>query len=216
MAAHQDQRGLAHRSQARHSKRTWLGTLAGWTWLGVALVISLAGLAGGCRISDQVGDAAAGPTSVSAVRDGDTIEVLRRGREEAVRLLQVNTPESAKPGTPIACGALEAKSALTRALYRRPLGRDGDGLSDHGRAPRRVWLEFDPWRADATTTGSCSPTCSWAVARAARQLAGGWGELYVFRGQHTRPFGRYAALERHARRKRRAYGGAAAAAFTVP
>lgn len=52
------------------------------------------------------------------MRDGDTIEVLRDGREEAVRLLQVNTPESAKPGSPIACGALEAKSALTRAFYR--------------------------------------------------------------------------------------------------
>jgi len=118
MDAHHDQRCLAHRSQARHSKKRRLAPLAGWTWLGVALVISLAGLTGACRISAQVGDVAAGPVRVSAMRDGDTIEVLRDGREEAVRLLQVNTPESAKPGSPIACGALEAKSALTRAFYR--------------------------------------------------------------------------------------------------
>jgi micrococcal nuclease len=179
--------------------------------LGVALVIALAGLGGGCQIVDQAEDATAGPLRVSAVRDGDTIEVLRGGREEAVRLLQVNTPESAKPGTPIACGALEAKSALTRVLYRHPLDRDGDGLSDHGRAPRRVWLEFDPVAgrrdrygrllAHVHVGGREGPTL------AARQLAAGWGELYVFDGQHTRLFGRYAALEREARRKRRGVWG---------
>jgi micrococcal nuclease len=37
------------------------------------------------------------------VVDGDTIRVVQDGREEAVRYIGVDTPESVKPGSPVEC-----------------------------------------------------------------------------------------------------------------
>ena len=54
------------------------------------------------------------PTVVRVV-DGDTVVVHVGGRDESVRLIGIDTPESVKPDTPVQCFALEA-AARTKAL----------------------------------------------------------------------------------------------------
>jgi len=53
--------------------------------------------------------------TVVRVVDGDTLVVRITGRDERVRLIGIDTPESVKPNTPVQCFALEA-SARTKAL----------------------------------------------------------------------------------------------------
>ena len=87
-------------------------SLGGW-WLGVAR-------------SDRPGS-----VQVTAVVDGDTVEVTTAGRRETVRLLGVDTPETVHPHRPVECFGPEA-SAFTRS---RLLGRT-------------VHLSFDRVRRD--------------------------------------------------------------------
>src|SRR3954467_8163583 len=56
-----------------------------------------------------------GTATVERVVDGDTFIVRAQGRRERVRLIGVDTPESAKPNTPVQCFAVEA-SNRTKAL----------------------------------------------------------------------------------------------------
>jgi len=49
------------------------------------------------------------------VVDGDTVIVHVSGRDERIRLIGIDTPESVKPNTPVQCFAIEA-SARTKAL----------------------------------------------------------------------------------------------------
>jgi micrococcal nuclease len=56
---------------------------------------------------------------VTRVVDGDTIEVRFDGREEDVRLIGVDTPETVKPGTPVQCFGPEASSFSHRRLEGR-------------------------------------------------------------------------------------------------
>jgi micrococcal nuclease len=57
---------------------------------------------------------------VTRVVDGDTVHVRLGGRDETVRYIGIDTPESVKPGTPVQCFA-EAASARNRRLVA---GRD--------------------------------------------------------------------------------------------
>ena len=52
---------------------------------------------------------------VTRVVDGDTIRARISGRQERVRFIGIDTPESVKPNTPVQCFALEA-SARTKTL----------------------------------------------------------------------------------------------------
>jgi micrococcal nuclease len=79
-------------------------------------------------------DASLGASAVGRVTkvvDGDTIHVALRGRDEAVRYIGMDTPESKKPGTPVQCYALAASAANARLV-----------------AGRRVRLRFDVERRD--------------------------------------------------------------------
>ena len=77
-----------------------------------------------------------GMATVTHVVDGDTIDVEVGGREERVRLIGIDTPETKKPNTPIQCWGPEA-SAFTASLL--PVGtqvrieRDLVGRDDYGR-----------------------------------------------------------------------------------
>src|SRR4051794_32758078 len=51
---------------------------------------------------------------VAQVVDGDTVRVRVGAREESVRLLGIDTPETHKPGTPIECGGPQASAYLTK------------------------------------------------------------------------------------------------------
>lgn len=97
----------------------------------VAGVVVTAGVA----TAVVVGVASAGGPDdavVQRVVDGDTIDVTVGGREERVRLLNVDTPESVDPARPVECLALEATAFLQGLL---PVG-----------APVR--LEYDDVRTD--------------------------------------------------------------------
>jgi micrococcal nuclease len=53
---------------------------------------------------------------VIRVIDGDTIEVSIAGREEDVRYIGIDTPETVKPGTPVQCYGPQAKSENRRLV----------------------------------------------------------------------------------------------------
>ena len=77
-----------------------------------------------------------GIATVTDVVDGDTIDVAIGGRDERVRLIGIDTPETKKPDSPIECFGPEA-SAFTSDLL--PAGtevrieRDVVGRDDYGR-----------------------------------------------------------------------------------
>lgn len=84
-----------------------------------------------------------GAATVTHVVDGDTIDVEIGGRDERVRLIGIDTPETKKPNSPVECFGPEA-SANTTALL--PVGttvrieRDVVGRDDYGRLLGYVYL----------------------------------------------------------------------------
>lgn len=56
---------------------------------------------------------------VTDVVDGDTIKVLRGRRQETVRLIGVDTPETGRPGTPVQFHGPEASLFTRRALLEK-------------------------------------------------------------------------------------------------
>ena len=89
---------------------------------------------------------APGTATLSRVVDGDTIRVRIKGREERVRLVGIDTPESVKPGTPVQCFALAA-SARTKALLPKGsavrLVRDVEERDRYGRLLAYVYRARD-------------------------------------------------------------------------
>jgi micrococcal nuclease len=77
-----------------------------------------------------------GTATIIRVVDGDTIDVRIGGRDERVRLIGIDTPETKKPDSPVECYGPEA-SAFTTSLL--PIGsvvrieRDVVGRDDYGR-----------------------------------------------------------------------------------
>jgi micrococcal nuclease len=85
-------------------------------------------------------DTQSGPVMVSTVFDGDTLVVVLGGREVTIRLIGVDTPETAKPDTPVQFYGPEASDFTRRALlgkqvrleYEAP-GRPGGATDKYGR-----------------------------------------------------------------------------------
>ena len=71
------------------------------------------------------------------VVDGDTIRVVRDGREEAVRYIGVDTPESVKPGSPVECFGRAAGRANARLVEGERVRLVGD-VESHDRFGRRL------------------------------------------------------------------------------
>ena len=73
---------------------------------------------------------------VDDVVDGDTIDVIINGREERIRLIGIDTPETKKPNSPIECFGPEA-TAFTELLLpvgtRVRIERDIVNRDDYGR-----------------------------------------------------------------------------------
>jgi len=100
----------------------------------LVLVLVLALLAAGCGAASpgsaptsEAGAAEAVDTSLDArtgaaavvthVVDGDTLDVrLAGGRQERVRLIGIDTPETKKPGSPIECFGPEASARLAELV----------------------------------------------------------------------------------------------------
>src|SRR3954469_4520379 len=64
--------------------------------------------------------------TVTRVVDGDTIHVAMGGRDETVRYIGIDTPESVKPGTPVECFAKAASAANHRLVDGRHVRLDYD------------------------------------------------------------------------------------------
>ncbi len=85
-------------------------------------------------------DTQAGPVVVSTVFDGDTIVVVRGGREVTVRLIGVDTPETGRPDTPVQFYGPEASDFTRRALLGKQVrlefeapDRPGGATDKYGR-----------------------------------------------------------------------------------
>ena len=94
---------------------------------------------------DELGEAE-GPRSASVyvtrVVDGDTVEVQIDGREEDVRYIGVDTPETVKPGAPVDCFGPQASSFNHRLVERRRvrLVFDEERRDQYGRLLAYVYL----------------------------------------------------------------------------
>src|SRR3954465_7257915 len=72
-------------------------------------------------VLDRRDDAPSSGARVLRVIDGDTIAVsVGGGREQSVRLLGIDTPETHRPGTPIECGGPEASANMRKLPPPRP------------------------------------------------------------------------------------------------
>ena len=108
-------------------------------------------LAGGC--AQQHASTTDGRGIVVRVIDGDTIVVRIGGREENVRLLGIDTPETHKPETPVECFGPEASDRLTALLPQGSavrLVRDVEARARYGRLLAYVYRDSDGLFVDVT------------------------------------------------------------------
>lgn len=107
------------------------------TVLAVVPGCALVGFGGGARSSD-------GRATVTDIVDGDTIVVTIDGREEHVRLLGVDTPETVHPSLPVECFGPEASARLAELA---PVGatlrleRDEELRDHYGRLLAYLYAE---------------------------------------------------------------------------
>jgi micrococcal nuclease len=81
---------------------------------------------------------------VSKVIDGDTISVLMNGKNEKIRILGINTPETVDPRRRVECFGREAsdhaKSILTNQSVKLEADPSQDDKDKYGRLLRYVFL----------------------------------------------------------------------------
>ena len=110
--------------------------------LGVAVYTAAAG----SRRPGAVGAIGARARRVVRVVDGDTIHVRVGGRDERVRYIGIDTPESVKPGTPVQCFA-EARQRVQQARWWPAsavrLVRDAEARDRYGRLLAYVYRARD-------------------------------------------------------------------------
>jgi micrococcal nuclease len=116
----------------------------------LAAVALLVGLAG-CQSVASPGStspslAVDGRATLVRVVDGDTIVVSVGGRDERVRLIGIDTPESVKPGSPVECFGKEASGHLASLLPEGTVVRlvgDVEQRDRYGRLLAYVYREPD-------------------------------------------------------------------------
>lgn len=118
----------------------------------LAATVATLTLAAGCQASDSTVETTVRGAEIEAnatidyVVDGDTVDVVIDGREERIRLIGIDTPETKRPDTDIECFGPEA-SAFTESLL--PVGtpvrieRDTVNRDDYGRLLGYVYRADD-------------------------------------------------------------------------
>jgi micrococcal nuclease len=101
------------------------------------VLVVLAAAVGWSRVGD--GGSGGGDVSARVVRvvDGDTIVVSIDHREDRVRYIGIDTPESVKPGTPVQCYAKRASAENKR------LASDAEERDRYGRRLAYVYRSDD-------------------------------------------------------------------------
>jgi micrococcal nuclease len=128
---------------------------------------------------------------VIRVVDGDTIHVRTGGRDETVRLIGIDTPETHRPGTPVECGGPQASAAMGR----------------RARSGTRVTLVTDPSQDRRDRYGRLLAYVDRDRdgADLGRQMVrGGFADVYVY---EDRPFKRLKAYRAAARKARDEHAG---------
>ncbi len=114
----------------------------------------------GCGEDDDERDRAPLTGRVVRVSDGDTIRVrLASGREERVRYIGVDTPETAKPGAPAECFADRAAAFNARLVDGRTvrLVRDVEERDRYGRLLAYVYAGETFINAELIRRGYAQP-----------------------------------------------------------
>jgi micrococcal nuclease len=111
------------------------------------IVLAVAAYTAAARSPEPAPSAPSASSSgkVTRVVDGDTIHVSVGGRDETVRYIGMDTPESVKPGTPVQCFA-ERASAFNKHLVageRVRLVRDAEERDRYGRLLAYVYRSRD-------------------------------------------------------------------------
>ena len=105
--------------------------------LGTAALLLTAAATAACGDGDGApGSIEPGRATVVGVVDGDTIDVRVGGRDERVRLIGIDTPETKRPDTPVECFGPEATAFTTSLLpdgTAVTLTRDVEARDDYGR-----------------------------------------------------------------------------------
>ena len=156
----------------------------------VALAVAVLGVwrpGGGGRGSGGAGGGGHSEGTVTRVVDGDTIHVWTGGRDEAVRYIGVDTPESVKPGTPVQCFAKAASARNERLVSGRRvrLVYDAERRDRYGRLLAYVYTKTHP-----------------AIFVNASLVHDGYARTLTI-PPNVRFAGRFAALARAAREQRR-------------
>jgi micrococcal nuclease len=155
--------------------------------LPLLLIAVLAAFAAG-RLSGAPDDGASTPGDQRSARvvrvvDGDTIVVRLAGRDERVRYIGVDTPETVKPRTPVQCFGKKASAANRRLVGGRTVelvtdveerDRYGRLLAYVYRAPDRLFVNAELIRGDFASPMTIPPNVRFAdrftaLARKARE-----------------------------------------------
>lgn len=144
----------------------------------------------------------AGLLQVAGITDGDTIKVWINGKREPVRLLGVDTPESKKPNTAVACYAKEATSKMQSLVQSKQVRLVADPTQvDRDRYDRLVRYVLLPDGRDVSQL----------------MIAGGFGREYTYAAAYAKQ-GAFRTAQSQAQAAKLGLWGACgyAAAFNPP
>lgn len=109
-----------------------------------------------------------GPYEVTRVVDGDTLHVDLDGQDTTIRVIGIDTPETAHPSKPVECFGKEASDNAKALLEGQEVWLESDPVADtvdqYGRHLAYVWIDDD-------------------TMFNYEQVAGGYAYEYTFDGQ---------------------------------